>query len=187
MASYVQQERKATRKDSKGRYADKRAQVLTIFKCLILLLGPVNGRGALKIKSEMESGLRDANVEVTGHKMWEGYRAFEKRLVLIASKDDNIRAGAARVMEQEQEQEQDQEQEGTERSVSPTPGPTANLVADDEEEEEDAGPDIDMDEQPDEELDFDLGDLDDEPQTPGTKRSRSIAVGSVRPTKKAKK
>jgi len=82
----------------------------------------------------MEAGLRGVGIEVSGNRMWEGYRAYEKRLVLIASKDSNIRAGAARVVEaeqeqeveQEQEQDQDQDQEGTEGSGTPTPrAPTA--------------------------------------------------------------
>ena len=98
ISTYVSQERKASKKDDKSRYAKKLAQILTIFKCLIQLLGPVNGRGALNIKSEMENGLREIGIEVSGNRMWEGYRAYEKRLVLIASKDSNIRAGAARVV-----------------------------------------------------------------------------------------
>jgi cohesin complex subunit SA-1/2 len=195
ISSYVAQERRATRKDVKARYAHKRAQVLGIFKCLILLLGPVNGRGALTIKSEMENGLRGVGIEISSNRMWEGYRAYEKRLVLIASKDSNIRAGAARVVEQEAEQEAEQEQEeeeqqeeGTEKSVSPTPRP-----ADEEEEDEGLGLEEDL-ELPDQEMDFDLGDLegDVEPSTPGTKggkrRSMSHAeVESARPKKKSRK
>jgi cohesin complex subunit SA-1/2 len=146
----------------------------------------------------MENGLRGVGIEISSNRMWEGYRAYEKRLVLIASKDSNIRAGAARVVEQEAEQEQEQEQEeeeeeeqqeeGTEKSVSPTPRAV-------EEEEEDEGLGLEEDlELPDQEMDFDLGDLDGdvEPSTPGTKggkrRSMSHAeVESARPKKKSRK
>jgi cohesin complex subunit SA-1/2 len=182
IATYVSQERKASKKEDKGRYAKKRAQVLTIFKCLIQLLGPVNGRGALNIKSEMENGLREIGIEVSGNRMWEGYRAYEKRLVLIASKDSNIRAGAARVVE---EQEQEVEREGTEVG-SPTPRAT--------EEVEVELPDLDDEEEvdPAEGMDFDLGDLgngDEEeegPVTPSNGKRRSVA-GSERPNKKSRK
>jgi len=205
ISSYVSQERKATRKDNKARYAHKRAQVLGIFKCLIQLLGPVNGRGALKIKSEMEAGLREVEIEVSGNRMWDGYRAYEKRLVLIASKDSNIRAGAARVVEQEQEaeaeEEEEPERETTEKSVSPSPTPRAT-TADQEQEVQLPGMEEDGDEvDPAERLDFDLGDLengdegseDEEPTTPGNangngkRRSLSHAVDSARPKKKSKK
>jgi cohesin complex subunit SA-1/2 len=184
IATYVSQERKASKKEDKGRYARKRAQVLTIFKCLIQLLGPVNGRGALNIKSEMENGLREIGIEVSGNRMWEGYRAYEKRLVLIASKDSNIRAGAARVVE-EQEQEQEVDREGTEIG-SPTPRATEEVGVElpemDDEEEVD----------PAEGMDFDLGDLengDEEeegPVTPSNGKRRSVA-GSERPDKKSRK
>jgi len=181
VTTYVKQERQATKKEGKALYARKRAQVLTIFRCLIQLLGPVNGRGALNIKSEMENGLREIGIEVSGNRMWEGYRAYEKRLVLIASKDSNIRAGAARVVE-EQEHEQEVEREGTEVG-SPTPRAT---------EEEVELPEMDDEEEvdPAEGMDFDLGDLEngdeeEEPGTPPNGKRRSMA-GSERPNKKSK-
>jgi cohesin complex subunit SA-1/2 len=185
IATYVSQERKASKKEDKGRYAKKRAQVLTIFKCLIQLLGPVNGRGALNIKSEMENGLREIGIEVSGNRMWEGYRAYEKRLVLIASKDSNIRAGAARVVE---EQEQEVEREGTEIG-SPTP-----RAGGEDQEVEAELPDLDDEEEvdPAEGMDFDLGDLEngdeeeEAPVTPSNGKRRSVA-GSERPNKKSRK
>jgi len=188
IATYVSQERKASKKDDKSRYAKKRAQALTIFKCLIQILGPVNGRGALNIKSEMENGLREIGIEVSGNRMWEGYRAYEKRLVLIASKDSNIRAGAARVVEQEQEQEQEPEAEGTEVG-SPTPRAAGEVV-----DVEVGLPDLDDEEDvdPADGMDFDLGDLEngdndeEEPVTPSNGKRRSVA-GSERPNKKSKK
>jgi cohesin complex subunit SA-1/2 len=180
IATYVSQERKATKKDGKALYARKRAQVLTIFKCLIQLLGPVNGRGALNIKSEMENGLREIGIEVSGTRMWEGYRAYEKRLVLIASKDSNIRAGAARVVE-----EQEVEREGTEIG-SPTP-----RAGGEDQEVEVELPDMDDEEEVDPAggMDFDLGDLEneeEEPVTPSNGKRRSVA-GSERPNKKSRK
>lgn len=192
LSTYVSQERRATKKDVKSRYAHKRAQVLSIFKCLIQLLGPVNGRGALKIKSEMENGLNEVGIEVSGNRMWEGYRAYEKRLVLIASKDSNIRAGAARVVEEaEAEQEAEVEQEGTERSVSPTPRAGGEVEL----------PDMEMDDEevdPVDGMDFDLGNLneegegeggdEEEPVTPGNGKRKSLSnAGESRPKKKTRK
>jgi len=149
----------------------------------------------------MENRLREVGIEVSSNRMWEGYRAYEKRLVLIASKDSNIRAGAARVVEQEAEAEQepdpeqDEEQEAiTEGSTSPTL--RAGAAAGDEEEEEDEGLGLEENlELPDQEMDFDLG-LDDiegdvEPSTPGTnggkRRSMSTVGVESRPKKKSKK
>ena len=130
----------------------------------------------------MENGLREIGIEVSGNRMWEGYRAYEKRLVLIASKDSNIRAGAARVVE---EQEQEVEREGTEVG-SPTPRATGEVEVElpemDDEEEVD----------PAEGMDFDLGDLEngdeeeEAPVTPSNGKRRSVA-GSERPNKKSRK
>jgi len=136
----------------------------------------------------MENGLREIGIEVSGNRMWEGYRAYEKRLVLIASKDSNIRAGAARVVEQEQEQEQEPEAEGTEVG-SPTPRAAGEVV-----DVEVGLPDLDDEEDvdPADGMDFDLGDLEngdndeEEPVTPSNGKRRSVA-GSERPNKKSKK
>jgi len=134
----------------------------------------------------MENGLREIGIEVSGNRMWEGYRAYEKRLVLIASKDSNIRAGAARVVEG-LEHEQEVEREGTEIG-SPTPRATG-------EEVEVELPDLDDEEEvdPADGMDFDLGDLEngngdeeeEEPVTPSNGKRRSVA-GSERPNKKSK-
>ena len=121
IANYAKQERLSKSVAVKTRYAQKRAQCLTIFKCLILLLGPVVGRGALAIKAAMTDALEQAGVEVTPNRMWEPLRAYEKRLVLIASKDSNIRAGASRVMKEAERAEEEGTELGTERSPSPTP------------------------------------------------------------------
>jgi len=153
----------------------------------------------------MEAGLREVEIEVSGNKMWDGYRAYEKRLVLIASKDSNIRAGAARVVEQEQEaeaeEEEEPERETTEKSVSHSPTPRAT-TGDQEQEAQLPGMEEEGDEvDPAERMDFDLGDLengdegseDEEPTTPGKgngngkRRSLSHAVDSARPKKKSKK
>jgi len=148
----------------------------------------------------MENRLREVGIEVSSNRMWEGYRAYEKRLVLIASKDSNIRAGAARVVEQEAEAEQegeevqDEEQEArTEGSTSPTPRAAA-AAGDEEEEDEGLGLEEGL-ELPDQEMDFDLdlGDIegDVEPSTPGTKGGKRRSMSTVgvesRPKKKSKK
>ena len=207
IANYVKQERVSKVVAVKTRYAQKRAQCLSIFKCLILLLEPVVGRGALAIKASMTDALEQAGVEVTPNRMWEPLRAYEKRLVLIASKDSNIRAGASRVMKEAERQEE----EGTERSPSPTPlaktgarkSPSQNLNGNDNEDEDeeleqadpmedeivaDLDPELDLEfDEP--ELDFDLG--PDVPPTPassiGRKRSGSIVTGATAPNGKRSK
>lgn len=206
VATYAKQERMAKSSDVKARYARKRAQCLTIFKCLILLLGPVNGRGALSIKLALGEGLKSAGVEATPHRMWEGFRAYEKRLVLIASKDSNIRAGASRVMKEAEkgaEEGDEVDEERTERSPSPSEGrgeAAANGRENAAEEVEVASPAVEgIDADPengididDADLDFDLG-LDPQesvsvlgsPSVAGRKRSASVATGAAsQPTSK---
>lgn len=198
VATYAKQERMAKSADVKARYAKKRAQCLTIFKCLILLLGPVNGRGALAIKTALGEGLKMAGVEPTPNKMWEAYRVYEKRLVLIASKDSNIRAGASRVIKEAEKggQEDDaDEEERTERSPSPTDGrgsaPEANQDEEEEAQSETAEDGIDLEA----DLNFDL-ELDQHdsasmlgsPSVAGRKRSSSVTTpGRPQPSKKSRK
>lgn len=215
IANYAKQERISKVADVKTRYAKKRAQCLSIFKCLILLLGPVVGRGALAIKTALKDAMDQTGIEPTPNRMWEPLRAYEKRLLLIASKDSNIRAGASRVVKAA-ERIEEQEEEGTERSPSPTPatnntrgaGSQAVLNGNDQDEEEVEveGEDQPADDDPDADAELDLGlddpaldfdlDLDnlDSPagtpaaSTPGRKRSGSVNTGTAtRANKRTKK
>lgn len=212
VGTFVNQERASKNKEAKIRYAQKRAQCLSIFKCLILLLGPVVGRGALSIKSVLTESIKSASVEVSANRMWEPLRAYEKRLMLIASKDSNIRAGATRMVQQAEDEEDnedgDDNEEGTERSPSPTTDNrraatatntvtpakrTAAQANEAEAEEQDDDVDIDMPEPDleidDPEIDFDLGDLDAAPEdgAASVNGGGSRGTSATRPSKKARR
>ncbi|KAJ3515607.1 hypothetical protein NLJ89_g1655 [Agrocybe chaxingu] len=62
---------------------------IALFRVLIPLLSAVPSRDALKIKAHMGQVLEEAQVEVSAtSKVWEPYRAYEKRLGAIMSKDN---------------------------------------------------------------------------------------------------
>jgi cohesin complex subunit SA-1/2 len=194
VATYAKQERMAKSTDVKARYAKKRAQCLTIYKCLILLLGPVNGRGALAIKASLGEGLKVAGVEPTPNKMWEAYRAYEKRLVLIASKDSNIRAGASRLVKEAEEHGDEEEQDDEERTErSPSPSEGRGVVQAEEvavmDDDDDDGIDVDPDLNFDLELDQnDSASMLGSPSVTGRKRSATVTTPNhTQPSKKSKK
>lgn len=151
---YIKQERANKAKDVKARLAAKRSQALTFFKCLLPLLSPVNGRDALKLKHHLSESMEStgAPMETLANgkvKAGEGYRAYEKRLVLIASKDENVKNASQRVVSgqakdkaaatagaskgkrkvraDQEEEENAEEEEDRERtqSASPSPAPAA--------------------------------------------------------------
>lgn len=87
----------------------KKWAVLTFFKMLIPLLGPVTGKDALKIKAHLEDVIDSSGVQLTTNKGWDGYRAYEKRLIGIASKDPNVKMASKRVVEREGTEQDDEE------------------------------------------------------------------------------
>ncbi|OXG45753.1 cohesin complex subunit SA-1/2 [Cryptococcus neoformans Bt120] len=98
----VKQEGNARNKEQKSRLTRKKWAVLTFFKVLVPLLGPVTGKGALKIKAHLEDVIDSSGVQLTTNKGWDGYRAYEKRLIGIASKDPNVKMMASKkVVERE--------------------------------------------------------------------------------------
>ncbi|WVQ85787.1 hypothetical protein IAT38_007954 [Cryptococcus sp. DSM 104549] len=132
LTTIIKQESSAKNKDQKARLQRKRFAVLTFFKTLVLLLGPVTGKDALKIKSHLEDAVSSAGAEVSANKGWEAYRAYEKRLVAIASKDPRVKLAAGKKkpagdkqVDTEAEEEPVGEDEEEEREVTPTPGGVA--------------------------------------------------------------
>lgn len=98
----VKQEGNARNKEQKSRLTRKKWAVLTFFKVLVPLLGPVTGKDALKIKAHLEDVIDSSGVQLTTNKGWDGYRAYEKRLIGIASKDPNVKMMASKkVVERE--------------------------------------------------------------------------------------
>ena len=147
VGKYVQQERSNKSKEVKQRLAAKRGQAMVFWKCLSLLLAPINGRDALRLRDQMESwlharagsGFDRQTIASSKHKMWDGYKAYEKKLMQIMSKDGNLKAASQRVVQasqaeaarakgkkrarQEVEEEDDEDDGARERSESLTPTP----------------------------------------------------------------
>ena len=90
VATLVKQQAAAKDKEARTRLAAKRARVLTFFKPLTLVLGPVSGRDALRIRNHLEE-LVESSGGPTGTRSSAGYRAYEKRLVSIAGKDADLK------------------------------------------------------------------------------------------------
>ncbi|WRT70504.1 uncharacterized protein IL334_007502 [Kwoniella shivajii] len=103
ISNYVKQERAAKKGDQKTRLQMKRFQALTFFKPLLLLLQPVTPEDALKINSHLNDAMSSTGVEVTVNKAWEAYRAYERRLDGIASKDPTLKAASRKVVQEERE------------------------------------------------------------------------------------
>ncbi|WVO17591.1 hypothetical protein L204_105288 [Cryptococcus depauperatus] len=99
LGGVVKQESNAKNKDQKARIQKKRWAILTFFKLLVPLLGPVQPHDALRIKTHVDEIFLASSIQITSNKGWDQYRAYEKRLVAIASKDPKIRAGMKRARE----------------------------------------------------------------------------------------
>ena len=78
-------------KNVKDNAMRRMAQALSFFKALILLLGPINSRDALRIRETLEKKIRDGGAKVTASKAWEAYKAYERRLFTIISKDPTVK------------------------------------------------------------------------------------------------
>ncbi len=94
---FVKQEKSTKSKDSKARAMKKRFQALSFFRVLLLLLGPVTGKDALRIKSHLEEAITSTEAPISVNKSWDAYRVYEKRLLMIASKDPNVKTASKRV------------------------------------------------------------------------------------------
>lgn len=77
-------------KDVKTRIAGKRAKLLTYFKPLSLLLGPIAGQNALRIRNYLEEKINSCGAP-NETRASASYRLYEKRLVGIAGKDPDLK------------------------------------------------------------------------------------------------
>ncbi|WWC72404.1 uncharacterized protein I206_106366 [Kwoniella pini CBS 10737] len=109
VGNYVKQEVASKNKEQKSRLQQKRFVALSFFKVLILLLQPVTSSDALKIKSHLDDAIESIGVEVTVNKGWEPYKAYEKRLIGIASKDANVKSLAKKKVLQTEDTDLDVE------------------------------------------------------------------------------
>ncbi|KAI3614191.1 mitotic cohesin complex [Moniliophthora roreri] len=75
----------ATHQDSGDKKGLKTS--LLFYRTLIPLVGSIESRDALKIKAHLDQVLAHAKVEPATTKAWEPYRAYEKRLGTVMSKD----------------------------------------------------------------------------------------------------
>ncbi|OCF78437.1 cohesin complex subunit SA-1/2 [Kwoniella mangroviensis CBS 8886] len=129
ISNYVKQEVATKNREQKSRLQIKRFSAITFFKVLIQLLSPITSPDALKIKAHLDDAISSVGVEVTVHKGWEPYRAYEKKLISIASKDPNVKVAANKKVQQAQQaeeeteremDEEDEEEEDQENNVTPT-------------------------------------------------------------------
>ncbi|KAK6906813.1 hypothetical protein I203_100800 [Kwoniella mangroviensis CBS 8507] len=129
ISNYVKQEVATKNREQRSRLQIKRFSAITFFKVLIQLLSPITSPDALKIKAHLDDAISSVGVEVTVHKGWEPYRAYEKKLISIASKDPNVKVAANKKVQQAQQaeeeteremDEEDEEEEDQENNVTPT-------------------------------------------------------------------
>lgn len=90
VSALVKQQASQDTKDAKARAAKQRSRVLTYLRPLALLLGPVTGRDALRIRAHLEQAVDDAGAAAQTRAS-QPYRAYEKRLVAIAGKDSGLK------------------------------------------------------------------------------------------------
>lgn len=115
IAQYVRQSKS---KDRKTHGITGLTRALTFFKPLLLLLGPVAGQQALMLRTHLDERIRGLGVTINSNKMWDSYKAYEKRLVLIASKDPNVKKASRRVAAEAEEAELTEREEEMEGEAS---------------------------------------------------------------------
>lgn len=96
ITTLVKQQEKKDTNAAKMRVQKQRARVLTYFRPLSLLLGPVTGRDALRIREHLERVVDDSG-GATHVRASTAYRAYEKRLVAIAGKDSGLKTATQKV------------------------------------------------------------------------------------------
>ena len=92
LQGFISSERNTKNKDAKARFAGKRAQALTFFRPLILLLGPVTAQDAVRLHDRVKELEEDIELEVGLNKSWDAWKAYDKKLLNIASKDPKYKA-----------------------------------------------------------------------------------------------
>ncbi|WWC65419.1 uncharacterized protein I303_108037 [Kwoniella dejecticola CBS 10117] len=120
VSNYVKQEVATKSKEQKSRLQSKRFAALSFFKVLILLLQPIAAQDAVKIKTHLDDAIGSVGVEVTVNKGWDPYRAFEKRLISIASKDPNVKSLANKKVVQAEDTDLEENEEAEEVEQTPS-------------------------------------------------------------------
>jgi cohesin complex subunit SA-1/2 len=98
ISGYIKQEKANKNKEAKSRLQTRRYQALTFFRPLAALLGPIAGRDAIRIKNHAEEQMEGSGAPMNGTKAWDSYKAYEKRLVGIASRDENMKNASRRLV-----------------------------------------------------------------------------------------
>lgn len=125
-AALVKQQSQAKDSDGKRRAAAKRHQLMSYFKPLSHLVGPISGSDALKIRAHLEDAVSKCGASDAARSM-APYRNYEKRLVGAASKDAalKIKRKSAAVIE---DSDDDLTPTATPAPSAPTPAPISNGV-----------------------------------------------------------
>lgn len=89
-AALVKQQSQAKDSDGKRRAAAKRHQLMSYFKPLSHLVGPISGSDALKIRAHLEQVVEKCGAPDAARST-APYRNYEKRLVGAASKDSALK------------------------------------------------------------------------------------------------
>ncbi|EIW69874.1 hypothetical protein TREMEDRAFT_68341 [Tremella mesenterica DSM 1558] len=116
LISYISSERSTKSREAKQRFQQNRHQALTFFKPLILLITPVTPQDAVKLRRRIKEMEKELGVEVTGHKAWDPWKAYEKKLVQIANRDPQAKAAI-----EDNEQGQGEATDGDEQDVPVRP------------------------------------------------------------------
>ena len=62
------------------------------------VLGPVTGQDALRIKGHLEEAISTTEAPISVNKYWDGYRMYERKLVMLASRDPNVKMASKRIV-----------------------------------------------------------------------------------------
>jgi cohesin complex subunit SA-1/2 len=117
VSGFVKQEAANKNREAKARLQAKRFQALTFFRPLALLISPITGRDAIRIRNHLQEQMEGTGARMDGGKQWDSYRAYEKRLVSVASRDENMKNASRRVVADSQKVPGQQGQQGTKRKA----------------------------------------------------------------------
>jgi cohesin complex subunit SA-1/2 len=119
VSGFVKQEAANKNREAKARLQAKRFQALTFFRPLALLISPITGRDAIRIRNHLQEQMEGTGARMDGGKQWDSYRAYEKRLVSVASRDENMKNASRRVVADSQKVPG---QQGTKRKAAAAAG-----------------------------------------------------------------
>ncbi|BEI80426.1 hypothetical protein CcaverHIS002_0109550 [Cutaneotrichosporon cavernicola] len=125
----------AASKDNKARLIKQRARVLMYLKPLALLLGPVTGRDALRIRDHLEKLVDDCG-DSTSVRSTAMYRGYEKRLVTIAGKDTGLKVATKKAASKPSSKSRDVVEDSDEERNEPETANGRHKDSDDAHEQE---------------------------------------------------